>query len=233
MAIDRGNIRDVVFEGGGINNWPINPQLPSFTPMDELPASTRELFDYNPDKARQMIIDAGYPEGIKGLEIATGNRESSYVDMATMVAAYWASIGVEATVKPMETTAIAAYVLAAENDAITNNFTNANPVETFSAAFLPEGLRNTAHYDNPYFTERLQEAGQTVDTVEREAILKELAVIALDDVPYIPIMVPAWNVTWWPWVKNYYGEWEASSYGFGPAMAYAWVDQDLKKEMGY
>lgn len=43
---------------------------------------------------------------------------------------------------------------------------------------------NHARYDNEYFTAQFLEAEQMVDAVERDAIFKELAVIALDDVLY-------------------------------------------------
>jgi len=179
-----------------------------------------------------MIIDAGYPEGIKGLEICSITRETDYVDMATMVAAYWTAIGVEATLRPMETSAHTAYVRSGEADCVTSCATNANQLVTFGDRFVP-GPSNIAYYDNSYFTEQFHKAQQTVDTAERNAILKELAVILLDDVPVIPIAVEAFNATWWPWVKNYYGEWEASSYGPGPIAAYVWIDQALKAELGY
>ncbi|MBA7557226.1 hypothetical protein ES705_49970 [subsurface metagenome] len=153
--------------------------------------------------------------------------------MATMVAAYWTKIGVGVTLRPMETSAHTAYVRSGDADCTTGCATNANQLITFRDKFLPDQLGNRAYYSNPYFTDLLLKAEKTVDTADRNAILKELALIALDDVPYIPIAVEAFNATWWPWVKNYYGEWEASSYGPGPVAAYAWIDQDLKKEMGY
>ena len=36
-----------------------------------------------------------------------------------------------------------------------------------------------------------------------------------------------------PWVKNYYGERAAGNNEPGPAYALIWIDQPLKKEMGY
>jgi hypothetical protein len=68
---------------------------------------------------------------------------------------------------------------------------------------------------------------------ERNAIIKEMAVIALGDVPYIPIAVEKFVATWWPWVKNYFGGMEASAWAPAYLMAYAWVDQGLKSDMGY
>lgn len=222
-----------VFDVGDIYGWPISAALTgSYTPKDELPSETAELFDFDPDKARQILADEGYPDGIMGVEIAAGTREQDQVDMATMIAAYWADIGVEATVKPMETTAFSAYTQAGEHDSIIGNASNANPLRTFAQIFVP-APGNNSYYDNPYFTELLHEAEQTVDAVERDILLKELAVIALDDVPYIPIAVEAFVATWWPWVRNYYGEMEASAWNPAYFMAYAWIDQDMKEDLGY
>ena len=219
---------------GDCYGWPVSAALTSvYTPRDELPPETQELFVYDADKARQMIIDAGYPNGIKGLEIVAPTREQDYVDMATMMAAYWADIGVEATVKPMEVTALTAYSRAGQHDVYMGNASNANPIRTFATNFLAGELANTAYYDNEYFIELLHEAEQTVDSAERNAILKELAVIGLDDVPYIPIAVEVFVATWWPWVKNYYGGMEASAWAPAYLMTYAWIDQDLKEEMGF
>jgi hypothetical protein len=38
---------------------------------------------------------------------------------------------------------------------------------------------------------------------------------------------------WWPWVKNFYGGMEASAWNPDGFLAYAWIDQDLKDEMGF
>ena len=38
---------------------------------------------------------------------------------------------------------------------------------------------------------------------------------------------------WWPWLKNYTGEESVGYYNAPNWLPYVWVDQDLKKEMGY
>ncbi|GAI96674.1 unnamed protein product, partial [marine sediment metagenome] len=80
---------------------------------------------------------------------------------------------------------------------------------------------------------RYLEAEQTIDAVERDVIFRELFGIALDEIPYIPIGAPNYKTFWWPWIKNYYGEFEVSCWSDSHLMATAWIDQDLKAEMGY
>ena len=241
IAIDREAIVRATLKEANMYGWPINQGAVSiFTPIDELPPETQELFEYDPDKARQMLADAGYPNGFDLGEIVVPSHFVTGIDMITMVAAYWGEIGVEVTPKPMDPAGTAAYRRSGDYICIEWGASNGSPLTTFRQSFFwgpgvskPTSEENSAYYHNPYLDTRYQEALQTVDTVERDAILKEIAVIALDDVPYIPIGAEVLMAYWWPWVKNYYGEMEASAWNPALFMAYAWIDQDLKAEMGY
>ena len=51
--------------------------------------------------------------------------------------------------------------------------------------------------------------------------------------PYIWLPIPYNYAAWWPWVKNYDGELRAGAVRPGPIYARIWVDQELKKKMGY
>ncbi|GAJ20970.1 unnamed protein product, partial [marine sediment metagenome] len=53
----------------------------------------------------------------------------------------------------------------------------------------------------------------------------------LRDVPYIPFGGAYWHAMWWPWLKNFYGEWDGIAWG--TPYDTLWIDQDLKAEMGY
>jgi peptide/nickel transport system substrate-binding protein len=44
---------------------------------------------------------------------------------------------------------------------------------------------------------------------------------------------PTVYTAWWPWVKNYGGELRAGSERPGPIYARIWIDQDMKKKMGF
>ena len=236
IGLDRSTMRDAIMPTGPLETFPISDNLTDrYTPVNELPDEAKELYVYDEAKARQMIIDAGYPDGIKGIEIAAISREADYVDWATMAAAYWTAIGVETTVKPMETTAHTAYVQNGDYMVNVGTTTTINNLRTFRTFYVPKtaDTPNDARYDNPYFNELYFEAEQTIDPAERSAIIKELGVIAMVDLPCIPLAGHTFYNSWWAWVNNFYGECEASAYAPGTLCAYAWIDQDLKEEMGY
>ncbi|MBI2850069.1 MAG: hypothetical protein HYX80_03390 [Chloroflexi bacterium] len=48
----------------------------------------------------------------------------------------------------------------------------------------------------------------------------------------VPDVIGTNHAFWWPWLKNYSGE-EAVGYDDYNWMQWIWIDQDLKKSMGY
>ena len=96
MAIDREAFINTLWGGSGVI---LNAELHSgyaenlFTPMEKLPESTRENFEYNPDRARQLLAEAGYPNGFEAT-IQTFAQEPEQ-DVAAFLVAMWKDIGIE------------------------------------------------------------------------------------------------------------------------------------------
>ena len=65
IGMDREALMRAVYPGSLTYQFPVDSALPGHIPLDELPAETRVLFDYNPDLARQMLAEADYPGGFK------------------------------------------------------------------------------------------------------------------------------------------------------------------------
>jgi len=92
MAVDQAEIRDTYYGGNAeLINWPIAP-IPAyadvFTPLEELPESTQEQFGYYPDKAKQLMVDAGYPDGFA---ISVDCYQPD-VDLLAVVQAKWEEV---------------------------------------------------------------------------------------------------------------------------------------------
>ena len=69
MATDFESIKKDLFGGtADIVTWPMTPvreYKEAFLSLDEAPASVKELYTYNVDKAKKLLSDAGYPNGFK------------------------------------------------------------------------------------------------------------------------------------------------------------------------
>ena len=239
MAVDQTAIIDAAWGYGAIYNFPVDWRDGSSVlgAFGQLPESIRELYQYNPEKARQRLVDAGYPDGFK-LEIAFSPAATAgtHGEIATMMASYFADIGVELELKSLEATALSTLRMSRTGyDLFSTNSSSNNPYGVFGSLASAEESNawNTPNYDNPGFAALHEQAGVTVDAAERNAIIKEMALMLMDDVAYLPIGASGRFVYWWPWVKNYYGEAMSGGTSTGPYMAHLWIDQSLKAEMGH
>ncbi len=214
--------------------FPGGPDIPtSYTPLEELPAETRLLFDYNPTLAKQMLADAGYPAGFK-MEmqirpfIADGERGALLEDQ-------WAEIGVDLELVVMETTAWAArrYTLGF-GDATIAPMEITNPQHLLRWGHSTLGPLNMSGFTNARFDELVETGTGTVDSAEANVYFKEAALLFLNEVGYLCLDMSAVSPYWWPWIKNYYGETNITDASQVVRLfAYMWIDQDLKEEMGY
>jgi peptide/nickel transport system substrate-binding protein len=232
IGTDRESIRDGAFPEGFTYWWPIAEGLPGHVPMEKLPPSTRELFEYNPEKAKKMLADAGYPNGFE-IEIVVPSNTARRVEAAEMAIGMWEKLGVKTKVVGYDRVAFQKvartkeykHVLIFSGDSLL-------PLYNLHKAFHPNGARNGAMYDNPRFTALVDKAMETFDDKERTAIMEELFVMALDDAPYIPVAVYNVGNYWWPWVQNYFGEVNQQHF-VQPPYDSLWIDQAMKKKMGH
>ena len=65
MAMNKKEIVDLVYRRKrGVAAYPKHPDyIGYFEPLEKMPDSVKELFTYNPDKAKALLTEAGYPNG--------------------------------------------------------------------------------------------------------------------------------------------------------------------------
>jgi len=232
---------DLIYMGDGeIDGFVFNSSSSPLVnpPRSEWPESTSMLYEYDPDAARQMISDAGYPDGFS-IELVASS-DAMYQDIGSLLKAQWGKIGVEADLLVLEPTLHANIVSNHEyNDAYLSSTGSAS---SFFTGWLLIGLTrplpdmnwyNYAEYDDPYFNEGFLELEQETDFDKFAAGLRDLTLYMKDDVPYIPLGAGYSLAYNWPWVKNYYGETIVSWAKAGPLYSRIWIDEDLKESMGY
>jgi len=231
IGTDLEAIRDAVYVEGAIQASYGGPGAGACPSIEELPASTKLLYTYDPDLAKQMIADASYPDGFD-MTMTINSAKNDEVDLAALLVDQWAKIGVNLTLISMETT-------AHQQIRSTREFEDAH----LEASSLPTRVlidyMTIDHASNPtglvdqYTHDGYFKAAQMVDTAERNAIFKDLVIHHLDTCSRIQMPAPYVLVSWWQWVKNYYGETEAGYLNLNPMLSRMWIDQDLKAEMGY
>jgi peptide/nickel transport system substrate-binding protein len=88
-------------------------------------------------------------------------------------------------------------------------------------------------YSDPAFDKKMETANREPDEDKRKALIRELTREILDKAPHIWMPTAKAYTAWWPWVKNYDGEHTAGAVRPWPIYSRLWIDQDLKKKMGY
>jgi len=202
-----------------------------YTPLEELPEDIQELYVYDPEYARTILAEEGYPDG---LTIEYYTQGSAYeLDYASLLADVWAKMGVTVEIKVID--AVTYNLMRHEityNDTFDRSIEIADPLVTMQIHKTGDFF-NTPGYSNPEYDALVDQMVQSMDPDERNVIAKELALIALRDCFLIPTSVRAEGYFWWPWIKNYYGETNVGDWEIDAVLAHSWIDEDLKTEMGY
>ncbi|MCX7382399.1 MAG: ABC transporter substrate-binding protein [Alphaproteobacteria bacterium] len=213
------------------------PQHPDYTGyfegLDTMPASVKELFEYNPDKAKKLLAEAGYPKGFT-FKAQVCSCSPDNMDLLPLVAGYLEEIGVKIEIQPMEYGAFLSAMTTQTNaPGYFMNNGHTNPTTTIRKSFVPGQIWNPSQWNDPAFSARVAEMYRTRDEPTRQKMLKEMTVEMLDKAPYIWLPTPYVFTAWWPWVKNYDGELRVGAVKPGPVYARMWLDQELKKKMGF
>ncbi len=198
-----------------------------------MPDSVKALFTYNPDQARKLLAEAGYPNGFS-FKVMVCSCNADHMGLLPLVAAWLKQVGVKVEIQPMEYAAFVSAMTARTTTAsYLLNSSHTNPVTSIRDGFTTGQQRNASGWSDPEFDQRVEDAYDEPDLNKRQAIVRELTRDILDKAPYIWLPTPYAYTAWWPWVRNYGAGLAGSAVRPGPVYARIWIDQDMKKAMGH
>jgi peptide/nickel transport system substrate-binding protein len=213
------------------------PQHPDYTgyyePLEAMPNAIKELFTYNPEKAKQLLAEAGYPKGFS-FKVQVCSCSPDHMELLPLVAAYLDKVGVKIEIVPLEYGAFLSAMTSKTNTpGYMMNNGHTNPTTTIRKSFIKGQVWNPSQWNDETTEKRMAEAYLEKDEQKRQLMLKVLTRDILERAPYIWLPTPYVFSAWWPWVKNYGGELRAGATRPGPIYARIWVDQEMKKKMGF
>ncbi len=235
MAVNKKEIIEAHYTGEAeMHAYPMYPDWDGyFDSLDKMPASVKELYTYDPKKAKELLKEAGYPNGFT-FKMQFCSCSADHVELAPLIAAYLEQVGIKAELKPTEYGAFLSAMTTRKHEAgYLMNSSHTNPTTSIRKSFVSGQTWNPSIYSDPKFDAKMDEVYRTRDEAKRKQLLREMTVEIMDAAPYLWLPTPYVYAAWWPWVKNYGGEMSAGSLRPGPIYARIWVDRDLKKKMGY
>lgn len=235
MAVNKQEIVSAYYGGEAeLFAYPMHPNfLGYYEPLSAMPDRVKELFVYNPDKARKLLAEAGYPNGFT-FKVQVCSCNPDHQDLLPMIAAYLENVGVKMQIQPME---YGAFLSAMTSHTVAPGYFmssgHVNPITTLRKSFLTGSPWNPSQWSDPEYDKKLDAVQLERDEAKLEATLKEMNREILAQAPYIWLPLQYRYTAWWPWVKNYGGELRAASTRPAPIYARIWIDQDMKKKMGF
>jgi len=233
LAVNQQEIIDSFYKGNAeLLNYPFATTWAGlYEPLEKHPDSIKELFSYNPEKAKKLLAEAGYPNGFTFEAMASASSQEG-LDLASMVSAYFKQVGVTCNIKPLEYGAfLSSMTKKKHSPGYFLHSGHTNPFAVLRKNFLTNQTWNPSMFNDKWFNETWKAALANVNLDEQTVALKKLNEYVLEQTPYVWLPSPNIYTYWWPWIKNYYGEIRVGAVRPGPIYARMWVDQKLKKKM--
>ena len=238
LAVDKQAwLKDYLKGDGELFAYPY-PPLKSwekyYTPLDQFPAETQEFIKGgNIAKAKQLLADAGYPNGFKATVEVWSQQPQP--DEVSALASYLAKVGIDLTIK-VEEVGLWNSIDAA----------NTNPDMWYGQAkgiwapyeqlMTGSAYSNDAHISDPYYTKVGEVIGRDWPMRNPDnyfKTLKESGVYEINSAWAIFMPSPYAYQTWWPWIYNFNGIGWTGWAGINDWFKSVWIDSSQKKAMGY
>ncbi|MCW8329156.1 ABC transporter substrate-binding protein [Photobacterium sp. SDRW27] len=230
MALDREAIVDIAAYGYPTPNYNVGGigELYSRNISKEVNDKYKDITQYNPEKAKQLLDAAGYKDlngdGFRDtadgktieFDIEVVNGWTDWIQVVQMVTEYYEEVGIKANVKTVDWSVYDKSLKESGYKMSINwSMVATNPILAYQEYFSTSRIGKTWHAGHGVHSKDIDNLidsfGKTKDPVEQKAIIDELQVFTADNLPFIPLFSnPTWfqynssKITGWPNKDNPY-----------------------------
>jgi len=225
MALDRDAIVSAALRGDGVpvlQGWPLDPEA---LQLSDYPEDIQQYMQYNPDKAKALLTEAGFPDGFSTTVVWTAQYGSPWQEVAETMLTMLRAVGIDAKFKMLEYGPFLGSGNSQSYEDLYFGWTNSFDMNDVASTYYWSGvqppnnlsLAPDAHLDG--IVERLWAA----DSSSRSAVLKELQVYVADQ--SYRVTSPVWGngILARPEVKNV--GWRGTNKMYHQIFENAWLDE--------
>ena len=240
MALDHETINLTFYRGYGnpVPSGLLSDDMTGYTvPFEEWPEELQKTWTYNPEAAEALLDEAGLPRGDDGIRFKTvlnhlAHRGTDYPELVTN---YWREIGIEVEIRAVDEPTSLAMKKSLDFEGFWSWHMGRriDPMSDYEMLYSKTGIWDWMGADDPVY-DALWEASIATDDIEEKKRLaremnlrmqeRHLMVWGTESPQFIPT---------WPWIKGYNGELGLGTSQPNWQYVYLWIDQDMKKAMGY
>lgn len=185
-AIDRQVVIDTAFSGQGL------PIYGMIVPENSIAYDPTfdGYFSYDPQRARELLAEAGYPDGFSATLLATGQYDF-HMNTAIAVQSELAKVGITLELDLPDWATRLEKNLAAQYEMLVVGTAGDIQDPDFLSDYFrggAVGLNNAPGFDHPEMNELLALGRSTLDPAERAAIYRRVQEIALEQSPLVFLM---------------------------------------------
>ena len=189
-AVNRDDINEFIFKGGGepmlLHGY--HPTLPGWN--SEWEDRWEEEYGYDPEAAKELLAQAGYPDGFKlkmyGSHTLPGVPELP--DIAEAISIFWTEIGIDVEIVSLEFSAIRPQYRTKQFHGFAAPFrTVRRPLQEQVRLFnLPDGVVH--QYETDSIVQTWEELSLTLDPGERDRLIREIGNEKYDNFAVVPLL---------------------------------------------
>ncbi|HOD47476.1 MAG TPA: peptide ABC transporter substrate-binding protein [Opitutaceae bacterium] len=183
LALDRGAIVEKILHGGQL-------PAPAFTPPGVAGYTPPSGFTHQPDEARRLLAEAGFPggAGLPKLELLFNSSET-HRTIAEAVQEMWRrELGVEVQLTNMDNTSVLAARRTGSFQILRSVWTSdyVDP-QSFLGIWTSDSGNNYTGWSDAAYDDLIRQAGATADNARRFSLLAQAEARLLASAPMIPV----------------------------------------------